>query len=136
MEGKILIDRRRPHLLLIHESNLWKSKGEECVKLEGYELFKTKMYDDETRQCSRLVVYVQKGVKVKRLHDLDVPNFSAIWLEISVPHCPKFVVAAVYREHALLKLDSGVLESTSDQESQEVRWLAFLEMWEMALERF
>ena len=120
-EVKMLVQKRRPHLFLIKEANLWKSQGVDVVKLDGYKIFKTKMYDEERRQCSRVVVYVQNGVKVKQLYELESCNFSSIWLEVSVPHCPKFVLAAVYREHAFLKLDKSVQEATADQEAQENR---------------
>ena len=123
---KKIIQKRRPHLLALQESNLWKYQDKEKVKIDGYRLFTSKMLENEERRCSRVVVYVKDNLRVKQLNSLESDENSAIWLEI--------IFGALYCEHSHIKVNKEDLTVYSTREMQERRWNNFLKKWEEALD--
>ena len=74
------------------------------------------------------------GITARSRDDLNLENFSAIWLEVGLPHQKKFLLAGVYREWAHLQNngEAGVQQGT--KLDQEERWRDFLDVWEDALD--
>ena len=132
-EVKALIQERRPHALISEKANFWAWHRKEDIQCEGYKVHTTKMLENKCRQCSRLVIYVKDEIRVKRRKELELDDFSAIWMEIGLPHAKKMLLGGVYREHSHLKLDKNHPEITSLRQHQEERWTGFVEKWEEAI---
>ena len=133
-EIKALVQDKKPHVLFIQESNLWRHHNREGVELDGYDLFTSKMISNPDRKVSRIVAYVMDGIIARRREDLELEHFSAIWLEVGLPHQRKFLVAGVYREWAHLQSDNQVGVQQGTKQDQEERWRDFLDVWEDALD--
>ena len=131
---KSLIDQRKPHILILQEANLWAHHDLKKVQIDGYRLVTSKMYEDHRRKCSRVVVYLKDCVRFRRLHNLELEDFSAIWLEVWLPYQRKIILSGTYREHDHLKLFQEERSYDGDEE-QEERWDRFLSKWEEAAEQ-
>ena len=88
-EIKVLIRQRNPHLLILQEANLFSWNEGKDIKIDKYKLYTSKMKDDPSRKCSRVVVYVKENVKVKQIKSLEIEDFSCIWLGPNLPHMKK-----------------------------------------------
>ena len=133
-EVKWLLDEFNPHILFLPESNLLRSHDRDKVEIEGYTLHTSLMIRNADRQTSRIVAYVKEGIIVRRREDLELDDFSSIWLEAGLPRQKKFLVCGVYREWAHLKRGEETEEDSGSRQEQEERWNNFLEKWEDALE--
>ena len=135
-EVKLLIQQRKPHVLLIEEANLWKHHDIKQVQVEGYKLYTTSMINNNNCKCSRAVMYIGDKIRAKQVHNLQLEDFSCIWVEVGLPYAKKFLLGGVYREHGHFKLDRNDDSCTSDGESQELRWAKFVDKWGEALDRY
>ena len=133
-EIRAIIQRRKPHVLSVQESNFWNHHDKEKVKIDGYNLFFAKMLENKERNCSRIAVYVKEEIKAKQLKNLETDDFSAIWLELGLPFSRKIILGSVYREHSHLRTSPADSTNYSTRDEQEERWSKFVSKWEEALD--
>ena len=75
-------------------------------------------------------MYTHELIRVKRRHDLECDDVSAIWLECGLPHQKSTIVCMAYRQWRLL----GQSDEKSARVSEQLaRWSKFLQKWEAAI---
>ena len=130
-EIKNLISSLHPHILGISEANLYQSHDKNLVQLQDYNLHLPRTLSNPGQTACRIVTYTHKSVIAKLRPDLMSDSCSSIWLEVGLPRHKKFLVCQAYREWQLL--NQGADNSSQAIAQQLVRWVEFLDQWEMAL---
>ena len=133
-EVKWLLQDKAPHIPFISEGNLRREHERNLVEVDGYSLITTKMIRCPEKKVSRIVAYIKDGLITNRRDDLETEDFSALWLEVGLPHRKKFLVCGVYREWAYLRTNCNSNADSSSIVEQERRWNLFLDSWEDALD--
>ena len=125
-----IIKDHNPHVLGLGEANFLREHNLDAVKQNGYDLHLDACVDDSQLGVARVAVYTHNSIRVKRRHDLECKNVSAVWLECGLPHQKKILLCVGYRQWRLM----GQKDNTSASINQQLaRWESFLEMWEKAL---
>ena len=130
-EIETIIGGHTPHVLGLSEANLKADHNLSLVQHPDYELHTCPTLANPSLGVSRIVVYTHNSLVVKRRHDLEDDKISAIWLEAGLPRQKKIVICQAYREWQYLGQDDNISGTPA---SQLVRWLIFLEKWELALQ--
>ena len=97
-EIEILVDKYRPDVIGLSESNLKSDVDPDLVKIDDYDVYTALTMKNNKLNISRIVVYTSQNIVAIRRHDLEDENISAIWLEIGLPRQKKILVANLYRE--------------------------------------
>ena len=130
-EIKQIIQDHKPHILGLGEANLKNCHDLEEVKIQGYNIHAdSAIACTELGNTARVVVYTHELVRVKRRHDLECNDVSAIWMECGLPHQKSVIICMAYRQWRLLG-QSGV--NSSSVSEQLARWSKFLLKWEAAI---
>jgi hypothetical protein len=129
-EIETLIDKYHPHILGLSEANLHSHHDENNVQFPDYTLHTCPTINKPLLEVSRVVVYTHNSLVVKLRPDLMNDSISSIWVEICLPRKRKILVCNLYREWQYL----GQKDSSSQSiAAQLVRWDAFLQQWEKAI---
>ena len=83
------------HVFGISETKLKQHKMTNAFQIEGYQTPFRK--DNTTNNGGGLLVYVKKGIHVKRREDLETYDISCIWLEIIQEKGKSFLIGNLYR---------------------------------------
>ena len=97
-EIETMINQYKPQVMGLCEANLRRLTDQRLVDISDYTLHTAPTMDNDSLQISRVVIYTHNSIVVKKRHDLEDPNISAIWLELGMPNCKKILVCCVYRE--------------------------------------
>ena len=84
-EIEIIVANNKPHILGLSEANLKCDHNQGLVQHQDYDLHTCDTISNPELGISRIVVYSQKSLVVKRRRDLEDSTISAIWLEIGLP---------------------------------------------------
>ena len=120
----------KPHVLGISENCFKSCHNVEDVCIDQYETIFSKTLLNQSLNCSRIAVYVDKEISKKVRLDLMSDTFSSVWLELGHPRQKKILVCQLYRDWAYLNQPDGISGST---QAQLARWVEFLDQWEAAL---
>ena len=129
-EIETIVAGYKPSVLGISECCFKQSHNVEDVSIEQYETIFSKTLSNQSLNCSRISVYVDKEINKKIRLDLMSETFSSIWLELGHPRQKKILVCQLYRDWAYLGQSDAISGST---QAQLTRWLEFLSQWEAAL---
>ena len=125
-----LVEKYRPHILGLSESNLFSHHDLSNVQLQEYTLHICPTILNPDLSVSRVVVYTHQSLVVKLRPDLMDQRISAIWLEVGLPRRRKILVCNTYREWGHL----GQADKTSHSVvAQFARWSIFIGAWEKAI---
>ena len=113
-----IIDNHKPLVLGISEANLRKFDDLDAVQLPEYYLHICPTIDNPDHGVSRVVVYTHKSLIVKPRPDLMNPWLSAVWLEVGLPRCKKFLLCNAYREWGYPNQQDKVSHTISAQKER------------------
>ena len=114
---QVLVDYS-PDIFVVSEANQYIETTPEQCTIEGYYMIHPLSRED--RRHSRLIVLVKDGFQVKVRNDIMSKEILSIWLEIQRKGKKKLLIAALYREHSILRLPTP--NNSSDIQQQNHRW--------------
>ena len=114
---QVLVDYS-PDIFIVSEANLYIETTPEQSAIEGY--FMIQPLTMESRKHSRLLVLVKDGFQIKIRNDLMDQDTLSIWMEVQRKGGGKLLIAAIYREHSILRLPTP--NNSGDITQQTTRW--------------
>ena len=114
-EVELTVKFHRPDVLGISETELGENTNGIC-NIDGYN-WETKA------DTERISVLVNNSIDYKRRTDLELPGFSAIWLELCPRNKNSILVCQAYREWRREGQQGSQLEP-----AQQARWAPFIEV--------
>ena len=85
-----IIDKYRPHILGISESNFYSRHCIDDVKIDNYDLYLADTLKNPDLNVSRVAVYAHKDVVVEVRNDLKTDDVSSIWFEVGLKRQKSF----------------------------------------------
>ena len=129
--AEAFIERHRPHILGISESNFFIQHDINSVQIKDYHFSPSATLSNPQLKVSRVCVYIHHSLVYKVRNDLMDGTFSSVWIEAGLPHKKKILIANVYREWGYLRQTDPL--KSRDLAEQLNRWIIFLDQWERAL---
>ena len=85
--------------------------------------------------CTRLAVLVNSSLNYRRRKDLEVPEFPAIWVELSPQAQRPILVCQVYREWTrLIPGSNKAVDGSKSVREQLRRWTPFVAKWKQIIQ--
>ena len=124
-----IIDRYKPDIMAISESNISKRNLNFKNDFNDYNFELNKMYD--IYGFSRNAIMVKQGISYKRRYDLENQNNCMIWIEIKINPRKSILFMGGYRQWTLLK---SLNQANSGSNKQQIERLkTIIDSWERAL---
>ena len=130
LDIKTIVEEHKPHIFGLGEANVRSDHDLEDLQLSGYSLHLDSCIDNPHLGLARVAVYTHEALRVQRRRDLEDNLVAAVWLECGLPGQQGILVCVGYRQW---QLPGQAYPNSGAIPEQLVRWLKFLEMWEMAL---
>ena len=122
-----IIDKNKPHLVVINELNLDPADTITRNMFGEYKMEADNL--DITDKRSRTGILIHKSIHYKRLRQYESTGTSTVWLKLNHPGKKTVMVQAIYRQFQRLGHPGSETPS-----SQKQRWNIILEKWQKAAE--
>ena len=96
-----ILDTRKPDVMLVSESNVFKTDSDSELVTPGYYMVKTKTWD-QVGHC-RLVALIRDGLQLEKVDKWMEGDILSMWFKISSRGSKTLYLGGIYRKHSILQ---------------------------------